>query len=376
MSIFNREKVNFLQQTMFFGEDPNIARYDVQTYPIFEKLTRKQISFFWVPEEIDITKDARDFKRLQEHERFIFTENLSYQILLDSVQGRSPSIAFLPFISVPELEVCVQTRDFFETIHSRSYTYIIRNLYNDPSEFFDKIMDNKKIIERAEAVTQQYDNFIEYGNMYKMLGFGKHIINGKTFNITSRELKKRLYQTLVSVYILEGIRFYVSFACSFAFAELDIMEGNAKIIELIARDEAQHLGVTQNIIKHLKKTEKDPEMLEVIEESASDVVRMFEQAVNQEKEWAEHLFKDGSIIGLNAQLLSDYVEFRANKCMTNMGLKKLYNQPSNPLTWTLPYLGNRELLRQPAPQETELSSYLVGVIDNDVNEKVVSSLKL
>lgn len=366
MSIFNKEKVDFLKQPMFFGEDPNIARYDIQTYPIFEKLTKKQHSFFWTPEEVDVSKDIRDFKRLQDHEKFIFTENLSYQILLDSVQGRSPSIAFLPFISIPELEVCVQAWDFFETIHSRSYTHIIRNLYSDPSSFFDKIMCNDKIIQRAETVTRQYDDFIEYGNWYKLLGFGTHTVNGKNININSYDLKKLLYLTLASVYILEGIRFYVSFACSFAFAELDIMEGNAKIIELIARDEAQHLAITLNIIKNLKKS-NDKEFIKVINDCEAMVYDMFDHAVLQEKAWAEHLFKDGSIIGLNAKLLGDYVEYRANRCMSNLELKKTYNQKNNPLTWTLPYLGNKKMQKQVAPQETEITSYLVGIIDNNVD---------
>lgn len=375
MSIFNKEKVDFLKQPMFFGEDPNLARYDVQTYPIFEKLTKKQHSFFWTPEEVDISKDIRDFKRLQDHEKFIFTENLSYQILLDSVQGRAPSIAFLPFISLPELEVCVQAWDFFETIHSRSYTYIIRNLYSNPSKFFDKIITNEKILERAQTVTERYDDFIDYGSWYKLLGFGDHVVNGKEININSRELKKKLYLTLASVYILEGIRFYVSFACSFAFAELDIMEGNAKIIELIARDEAQHLAITLNIIKNLKKS-TDSEFKDVIQECESQVYKMFEQAVDQEKMWAEHLFKDGSIIGLNAKLLGDYVEYRANNCMANLELKKAYDQKNNPLSWTLPYLGNKKMKKQVAPQETEITSYLVGIIENDVNVDDFSGFEL
>ncbi|GAI74221.1 unnamed protein product, partial [marine sediment metagenome] len=240
--MFSKEKVDFTQEPMFFGAEPNIARYDVQHYPIFEKLTDQQLSFFWRPEEVDLSKDNRDFKRLEEHEKFIFLSNLKYQILLDSVQGRSPNIALLPYISIPELEVCVETWSFFETLHSRSYTHLIRNIMTNPAEVFDVILDDEKILDRADTVTSYYNDFIEYARWYEMLGEGYHTVNRKGFDLTKEELLTKLYLLLISIYILEGIRFYVSFACSFAFAELDKMEGNAKIISLIARDEALHLG--------------------------------------------------------------------------------------------------------------------------------------
>lgn len=370
-TIFSHEKTDFTKEDMFFGAEPNIARYDVQHYSIFEKLTDQQLGFFWRPNEVDLSKDARDFKQLEDHEKFIFLSNLKYQILLDSVQGRSPNIAFLPFISIPELEVCVETWAFFETIHSRSYTHIIRNIVADPADVFDVILDDEKILARADSVTKYYDEFIKYGNMYQLLGEGKHTINNESVEISLRELRKKLYLTLVSVYILEGIRFYVSFACSFAFAELDKMEGNAKIISFIARDEALHLGITKNIIKHIKN---EDHMKEIMEECEPLVYEMFDEAVKQEKEWAQYLFKDGSIIGLNERLLSDYVEYIANKRMRSIGLTTKYYQPTNPLSWTQYWLSSKE--KQVAPQETEIESYLIGSIENDIKDNAFADFQL
>jgi ribonucleoside-diphosphate reductase beta chain len=374
MSVFSTEKTDFTREAMFFGAEPNIARYDVQKYPIFEELTETQLQQFWLPPEHDISKDARDFKRLSDHEKHCFLSNLKYQILLDSVQGRSPSIAFLPFVSIPELEVCIQAWAFFETIHSRSYTYIIKNVVPNPSDVYDVILDDENIVARASVVTRHYDEFIEYGNLYKILGFGEHTINGKKVSITSRELKRKLYMALISVYILEGIRFYVSFACSFAFAQQDKMEGNAKQIGFIARDEAQHFAITTNIIRIYQQKENDKEMLEVMAECEPAVYELFENAVMQEKEWAQYLFKDGSMIGLNAELLSQYVEWMANKRMRGIGLKGPYNQPTNPLSWVQSWLNGKK--KQVAPQETEIPMYLVGAVANDVKEGAFENFEL
>ena len=372
MSIFTQEKTDFTTQPMFFGAEPNIARYDVQHYAIFEKLTNTQLGFFWRPEEIDLTKDSRDFKALNEVEKSIFINNLKYQTLLDSVQGRAMSIALMPYISIPELEVCVVAWGFFETIHSRSYTHIIRNLFANPGEVFDVILDDPMILERAKSVTQQYDDFIQYANMYKLWGYGLHFINGADVYIDEYELKKRLYLMLIAINILEGVRFYVSFACSFAFAELDKMEANAKTIALIARDENIHLAVTQNIIKLLPK---DDDLFGRIILDCEDLVyKMYDDAVSQEKRWAEYLFKDGSMIGLNAELLSQYVEYIANKRMRSLGLKAVYPQVGNPLSWTNKYLSSKE--KQEAPQETENPSYLVGSIDTVIDDNAFSSFIL
>lgn len=385
MSIFTTDKIDFLQQPMFFGDDPNIARYDVQRYSVFEKLTTQQLSFFWRPEELDVSKDNRDFKQLSEVEKSIFINNLKYQTLLDSVQGRAISIALIPYISIPELEVCSTAWAFFETIHSRSYTHIIRNLFANPGDVFDTILDDPMIIERAKSVTSHYDDFIEYASLYKQHGFGTHQIQANVYiagihqeqpntyiDITEYELKKKLYLMLIAINILEGIRFYVSFACSFAFAELDKMEANAKMISLIARDENVHLAITQNILKLLPKD--DVIYNQIIERCEPLVYEMYDDAVEQEKNWAKYLFKDGSMIGLNAELLSDYVEHIANKRMRTIGLKSPYSQTSNPLSWTTKYLSSKS--QQSAPQETENSSYLVGSIDNNMSETAFTDFVL
>ena len=354
--VFNRKSVDWLKQPMFFGDEPNTQRFDQQKYPVFEKLNQQQLGFFWRPEEVSLQKDRNDYNQLTEEQKHIFTSNLKYQTLLDSVQGRGPCLAFLPFCSLPELESMLVAWDFSETIHSRSYTYIMKNVYSNPTEILDTIVKTPQIMKRAETVTEAYDKFIEYSHKYHLMGEGER-----------KELKRLLYLTLINVNILEGIRFYVSFACSFAFGELKLMEGSAKIISLIARDENLHLAVSQNIINNYRKHENDKEMLQIIKETEQEVYDMYDTAVRQEKEWAQFLFKDGSMIGLNDKLLNQYVEYMANKRMVAIGLKPKYDQPrtNNPLPWTTHWLNSRGL--QNAPQETEIESYVVGGIKQDVD---------
>ena len=354
--VFNRKSVDWLKQPMFFGDEPNTQRFDQQKYPVFEKLNQQQLGFFWRPEEVSLQKDRNDYNQLTEEQKHIFTSNLKYQTLLDSVQGRGPCLAFLRFCSLPELESMLVAWDFSETIHSRSYTYIMKNVYSNPTEILDTIVKTPQIMKRAETVTEAYDKFIEYSHKYHLMGEGER-----------KELKRLLYLTLINVNILEGIRFYVSFACSFAFGELKLMEGSAKIISLIARDENLHLAVSQNIINNYRKHENDKEMLQIIKETEQEVYDMYDTAVQQEKEWAQFLFKDGSMIGLNDKLLNQYVEYMANKRMVAIGLKPKYDQPrtNNPLPWTTHWLNSRGL--QNAPQETEIESYVVGGIKQDVD---------
>tara|TARA_Y100000592_G_scaffold37060_1_gene58683 strand:+ start:3641 stop:4738 length:1098 start_codon:yes stop_codon:yes gene_type:complete len=365
MKTFNTEKVDWLKQPMFFGEEPNTQRFDQQKYPIFEKLNQQQLGFFWRPEEVSLQKDRNDFQQLSDEQKHIFTSNLKYQTLLDSVQGRGPCLAFLPFCSLPELESMLVAWDFSETIHSRSYTYIMKNVYPDPTAVLDTIIETPEIMDRARTVTEAYDKFITYAHKYHLDGTG-----------SEKELKRLLYLTLVNVNILEGIRFYVSFACSFAFGELKLMEGSAKIISLIARDENLHLAVSQNIINNYKRSEDDKQMLDIIKETEQQVYDMYDTAVQQEKDWAKFLFKDGSMIGLNDTLLNQYVEFMANKRMKAIGLKGPYDQPSNnnPLPWTQHWLNSRGL--QNAPQETEIESYVVGGIKQDVEKETFKGFKL
>jgi ribonucleoside-diphosphate reductase beta chain len=356
---------NALTEPMFFGNPVNVARYDQQKHAIFEKLIEKQISFFWRPEEVDVSKDRVDFQQLSDSEKHIFISNLKYQTLLDSVQGRSPNIAFLPIISIPELETWVETWSFFETIHSRSYTHILRNLFTDPSEIFSDIVDNQHIKKRAEDISQYYDDLIFYTQIWQTHGLGEHTIQGQTYNITFRELKKKLYLCMNSVNALEAIRFYVSFACTFAFAERELMEGNSKIIRLIARDENLHLTSTQHILNLWAKGKDDPEMAEIAAECKEEATKIFLNAVEQEKEWAHYLFERGSMIGLNKEILCQYVEFIANHRMAAIGLGQPFDITTNPLPWMNNYLHSDNV--QVAPQESEISSYLVGQIDSEVN---------
>ncbi|WP_163832881.1 class Ia ribonucleoside-diphosphate reductase subunit beta [Spartinivicinus ruber] len=362
---FNREHFSPTSQPMFFGELVNISRYDIQKYPIFEKLIEKQLSFFWRPEEVDLSTDRRDFADLPEHEKHIFISNLKYQTLLDSIQGRSPNVALLPIVSLPELETWIETWAFSETIHSRSYTHIIRNIMSQPSDVFDDIVTNEAIQKRATAITQYYDELIESINLYHTLGTGTHKVGNDTITISLRDLKRKLYLTLVSVNVLEAIRFYVSFACSFAFAERATMEGNAKIIKLIARDEALHLTGTQHMLQLMASGEDDPEMAEIAKECREEAHQIFIQGAEQEKEWAEYLFKDGSMIGLNKDILAQYVEYITNQRMLAIGFTAPFETKNNPLPWMNAWLVSDNV--QVAPQEAEISSYLVGAIDSQVD---------
>ena len=363
---FNKKDFDVLKEPMFFGENVNVSRYDQQKYPIFEQLIEKQLSFFWRPEEVDLSSDRGDFAELPDHEKHIFISNLKYQTLLDSVQGRSPNIALLPIVSLPELETWIETWSFSETIHSRSYTHIIRNIIPNPSEVFDDIMNNKEITERAESVTEYYDALIEAVNVYNNFGVGTHIINGESVEVNMRDLKKKLYLTVASVNILEAIRFYVSFACSFAFAERAKMEGNAKVIKLIARDEALHLTGTQHMMQLFAQGKDDPEMAVIAAECKQEVIDMFADAAQQEKDWADYLFKNGSMIGLNKEILSQYVEYITNQRLIAVGFDSIFSAAkSNPLPWMNAWLVSDNV--QVAPQESEISSYLVGAIDSEVD---------
>ncbi|WP_100641272.1 class Ia ribonucleoside-diphosphate reductase subunit beta [Alteromonas facilis] len=362
---FNQTVTDTLSEPMFMGNPVNVARYDQQKHEIFEKLIEKQISFFWRPEEVDVSKDRVDFQKLSEAEQHIFISNLKYQTLLDSVQGRSPNIALLPIVSIPELETWIETWSFFETIHSRSYTHILRNLFTDPSNVFDDIVVNSEIKKRASDISRYYDDLIFYTQLWQTLGEGKHTINGEVHNVTIRELKKKLFLCINSVNALEAIRFYVSFACTFAFAERKLMEGNSKIIRLIARDENVHLTSTQHILNLWARGKDDPEMAEIAEELKDEARAIFLKAVEQEKEWADYLFQNGSMIGLNKDILCQYVEYIANHRMSAIGMEPPFDVKDNPLPWMNNYLSSDNV--QVAPQESEISSYLVGQIDSEVS---------
>jgi ribonucleoside-diphosphate reductase beta chain len=369
-----KNKTDHAQALAFLddGGTTGVARYDRMKYRVFDRLTEEQLSFFWRPQEIDLGKDAKDFRALTTHEQHIFTSNLKRQIILDSVQGRAPNTAFLPLVSLPELEIWIQTWAFSETIHSKSYTHIIRNVYADPSKVLDELMDIKEIVDCAKDITVYYDDLINYTQWYHVLGEGDHTVNGATISVDKKELKKKIWMALNSVNALEGVRFYVSFACSWAFAELKKMEGNAKIIKFICRDENLHLGSTQTLIKLLPKD--DPDFAQIRDEMAPACQALFESAVAQEKAWADYLFKDGSMIGLNAALLKDYVEYIAGQRMESAGLKNVYGRKTNPLPWTQKWISGKEV--QVAPQEVELSSYRIGDAKMDVTDTSFQGLSL
>ena len=376
MTVFNTKEVNTKKQPMFFGQPLGVQRYDTYKYPAFENLTKSQLGYFWRPEEVSLQKDRGDYQQLRPEQKHIFTSNLKYQTMLDSVQGRAPGMAFAPYCSLPELEGCMNVWQLMEMIHSRSYTYIIKNIYSDPSEVFDTILRDEKILERAASVTGAYDNFInyaqEYGQSNNWRDDWRDHPNAKW---TRKDLKTHLYKAVANVNILEGIRFYVSFACSFAFGELKLMEGSAKIISLIARDENQHLAITQNILNNWKKGD-DPEMVEIVKEQEPWLIQAFKDTVDEEKRLAKYLFKDGSMIGLNDKLLHQYVEWVANRRIKALRIKPIYDIPAknNPLPWTEHWISSKGL--QVAPQETEVESYIVGGIKQDVNKNSFSGFKL
>jgi ribonucleoside-diphosphate reductase beta chain len=376
MTVFNTDQVNTKKQPMFFGKPLGIQRYDSYKYPVFDKLTTQQLGYFWRPEEVSLQKDRGDYQTLRPEQKHIYTSNLKYQIMLDSVQGRGPGLAFLPYCSLPELEACMTVWEFMEMIHSRSYTYIIKNIYSDPSEVFDTIITDERILERAKSVTESYDDFINvaqsYGSSNQWMYQLEQVPLAKE---TLNDVKRKLYRAIANVNILEGIRFYVSFACSFAFGELKLMEGSAKIISLIARDENQHLAITQNILNKWKEGD-DPEMKQIMKEEEEWTYKMFDRAVNEEKKWADYLFRDGSMIGLNDKLLQQYVEWIANRRLKAIGLKAKYDisANNNPLPWTQHWISSKGL--QVAPQETEVESYVVGGIKQDVKADTFSGFKL
>ena len=376
MTVFNTEPHDTKKQPMFFGKPLGVQRYDEYKYPIFERLTKTQLGYFWRPEEVSLQKDFGDFKDLRPEQKHIFTSNLKYQIMLDSVQGRAPGMAFIPYCSLPELEACMECWSFMEMIHSRSYTYIIKNVYPDVGEVFDTILTDPNILQRAASVTESYDNFInaahewDTGNLWKEDRKGTFLASYEM-----KHLKRLLYRAIANVNILEGIRFYVSFACSFAFGELKLMEGSAKIISLIARDENQHLVITQNILNKWSNGD-DPEFAEIAREEEANVIEMFKKCVNEEKAWANYLFNKGTMIGLNEKLLHNYVEWIANRRMKAIGIKPIYDVPAknNPLPWTAHWISSKGL--QVAPQETEVESYVVGGIKQDVKKDTFSGFKL
>lgn len=363
MSVFDLDnRTPHDSRTCFFGGPVSVARYERVRYPFFESLIERQLGYFWRPQEVELTRDARDFKLLSDHEKHIFTSNLKRQILLDSVQGRAPTAAFSPLSSLPEIEAWIQWWAAMEVIHSRSYTHIIRNVYPDPSIVLDGMLDIEEIVDCAVDISGAYDALIKFNTM-----------DASQPDYSLYNHKKALWLALNSVNILEGIRFYVSFACSWAFAERGQMVGNGSIIKLIARDENLHLAGTQKLLSILP--EEDPHFALIKQETVDIVMTTFAQAIEQEKKWAQYLFRDGSIIGLNEQMLCQYVDWIAAKRMHTLGLKTFVprNRP-NPLPWTEKWIGGKDV--QPAPQEVVLDSYQVAAVKQDLTAETFANFDL
>lgn len=376
INVFNKDATNHLTAAIFF--DPNgstgIARYDKVKYAEIEHTIQKQIGFLWNPEEVDINKDRVDFSKLEPYKQHIFTSNLKRQILLDSVQGRAPTMVFGPISGVPEMETWATVWSFSEVIHSRSYSHIIREVYAQSGLVFDEMSNIPEIIACADDISHYYNDFLFYSSLYQLFGYGKHNVNGVEYDVNEYDLKKKLWLCIMSVNILEGIRFYVSFACSWAFAENKLMEGNAKIIRFICRDENLHLGMTQRLLRTILPGE-DPIYAKIRQETRAECVAMFKSAINQEKEWAKYLFKDGTIIGLNEALLCKYIDYIASHRLRAVGLPIDFEAPTrNPLPWTDSWISSKS--GQPAPQETEISSYILGGMKQDVEKTTFSSFKL
>ncbi len=356
-SCFPKHPNDALTEPLFLGNPVNISRYDQQKYPIFENLIERQLSFFWRPEEVDLTQDRIDYQNLPAHEQHIFISNLKYQTLLDSIQGRSPNIAFLPLCSLPELETWITTWTFSETIHSRSYTHIIRNLFANPAIVFEEIMRNTEILARAEDIGDYYDALITQSQRYLLQGFENEA--------DLIELKTKLYFCLFSVNALEAIRFYVSFACAFAFAEREKMEGNAKIMRLIARDEMLHLEGTQVLLNLLASGQEGQLFKTIAEKNKNHAIDIFTKVIAQEKAWANYLFSQGSMIGLNSDILCQYIDYISDIRLESLHLPRLSQQKHHPIPWIEHYLQSDTV--QVAPQEVELSSYLISQIDTQID---------
>lgn len=355
-TIFNTKNVEPTSQPLFLGKDLGVQRYDQIKYTVFRDLDNKQMMNFWRPEEIELKKDRADFQTLTDNEKFIFTSNLKYQTMLDSVICRGvPTL--LEYVTNTELEACLMTWQFFEKIHSQSYSYIIQNVYADSSEVFGGIYEDKEIMKRAKSAIQDYNN---------LMGMNSD-------SVRLNELKKQIYMTIISINILEAVRFYVSFICSFAFAENKKMVGNADIIKLIKRDEALHLTNTQEILKILHKHEEEG-FTKIAEQCQGNAIEMFDSAAKEEKAWASYLFKDGSIIGLNETVLHQYIDWLCMSRRKTIGLP-YENVGKNPIAgWTEPWLKSESV--QVAPQEHEITSYKIGASKNDLSDTDFGDIKL
>ena len=356
-------KTDYLHRKMFL--DPagpvTIQRFEEVKYNKLTKFEQEARGFFWVPEEISLTKDANDFKEASDTVRHIFTSNLLRQTALDSLQGRGPSQIFTPVCSIPELEALMYAWTFFETnIHSRSYSHIIRNIYNVPKDAFNTIHDTKEIIDMASSV----------GNYYE----GLHLVNCRKElgeKVTEKEHIKAIWLALHASYALEAFRFMVSFATSLAMVENRIFIGNGNIISLILQDEILHKDWTAWIINQVVK--EDPRFAEVKGECEQEVYQMYLDVIREEKQWADYLFNKGPVIGLNANILKDFVDFTAVGALKEVGIK--YQTPA-PKTTPIPWFNKHVNVsnKQTALQESESTNYVIGVMSDNLDYDALPNL--
>jgi len=345
-----------MQCKMFLDpEGPvTIQRFEEVKYPRIQKFEQEARGFFWQPEEVNLTKDAQDFKEASDTVRHIFTSNLLRQTALDSLQGRGPSQIFTPVVSLPELEALVYNWTFFETnIHSRSYSHIIRNIYNVPKEVFNRIHDTQEIVDMASHVGRHYDR-LHLINCRKELGE----------SITEKEHVQAIWLALNASYALEALRFMVSFATSLAMVENRIFIGNGNIISLILQDEILHRDWTGWIINQVVK--EDPRFAKARQDCEAEVYEMYQDVVREEKAWADYLFQKGPVIGLNADILKDFMDWTAASALKEIGIK--YQSPAprtTPIPWFNKHVDTSK--KQTALQENESTNYVIGVMSDDVD---------
>jgi ribonucleoside-diphosphate reductase beta chain len=346
-------KTDYLNRKMFLDpEGPvTIQRFEEVKYKKIADFETTARGFFWVPEEVSLTKDANDFKEASDAVKHIFTSNLLRQTALDSLQGRAPSQVFTPVVSLPELEALIYNWSFFETnIHSRSYSHIIRNIYNVPKEVFNTIHDTQEIVDMASSVGRYYDELHKV-NCKKELGL----------EVNEKDHIKAIYMALHASYALEAFRFMVSFATSLAMVENKIFIGNGNIISLILQDELLHKGWTAYLINQVVK--EDSRFAQVKSECEQEVYQLYMDVIKEEKDWANYLFKMGPVIGLNTNILSDFVDYTAKGALSEIGIKYLSPAPkSTPIPWFNKHSDTSK--KQAALQETESTNYVIGVMSD------------
>lgn len=352
-TVLNLKHFDTTKQPLFLGEPLSLQRYDKFKYPIFFDLYKKQVELFWWPHEISLNRDRDQYKKLSPEEEFVFNTNLQFQTLGDSMLSRSIH-SLAQYVSNPELEICMNAWAHMEGIHSYSYSYLLNNVHSDASAFFDSIMENKEILSRAALIRDNYD---------KILG-----------DDNKKDIKQKIFDCILATNVMEGLVFYVSFACSFYFGYRGIMEGNAKIIKQIQKDEAVHFSITQNLIQILRDNPNEG-FQEIISDSEQKIYDIYTESTKNEEEWAKYLFEKGSLLGLNAESLGTYSRWLADNRLRSLGYKKIFNEKTNPLSgWLDSYMDSSKV--QPAPQETEITSYLIGARNTELVDGDFSGLEL